>query len=167
MPPSFKMRHAASALLLHLVINVAWQKPPPIPTPTPLLPREEERKEIKKQECGRLFGVPLSLGSVSSWKSRSLFCHTGLFCSHSLLEHREGLRDTVCFSYSCKMTAIEMLQFSVGSLYPAVPPYEQRILPLQHFQQVFLHLLSFFCCIFAHRLLGARSVRTLNVRGLL
>lgn len=42
------------------------------------------------------------------------------------------------------MTAIEMLQFSVGSLYPAVPPYERRILPLQHFQQVFLHLLSFF-----------------------
>lgn len=39
------------------------------------------------------------------------------------------------------MTAIEMLQFSVGSLYPAVPPYERRILPSQ---QVFLHLLSFF-----------------------
>lgn len=111
------------------------KKPPPHPSS----PSSQGRRRKSVEDC---LGS-LSLGSVSSWKSRSLFCHTGLFCSHSLPEHREGLRGTVCFSYSCKMTAIEMLQFSVGRLYPAVPPYEP-ILPWQHCQQVFLNLLSFF-----------------------
>lgn len=67
------------------------------------------------------------------------------------------------------MTAIEMLQFGVGSLNPAVPPYELRYEAdgnSQHFHQLLLLYCLFFCCIFAHRLLGARSVRTLNVGGL-
>ena len=149
--------------------------------------RGEKKREEKRGVCGeqqlrlsekRSFELCLGLftllcqekGAVSSWKSGSLFCHTGLLCLHSSLKDREGLRNTVWFKpHTAAVVKLLLFEhYNTCSYHPdsALFSFWNFSLCGQQFLTTFWPQMVCFCSLYLHKLLGRRSVISRIVKGL-
>lgn len=111
-------------------------------------------------------------GAVSSWKSRSLFCHTGLLCLHSSLKDREGPKNTIWFKpQTAAYLHIKLMQndYFINvccSLNTTWYRFSRPQFLLYVCFTAFCPQMVFLCFFALSKLLCRRTVRSRVVRGL-